>query len=128
MGLPAPDQLQEGDPLDEGHGQVGEAVDLARLDDLKQRRAGQPGSALGLAAELGKPAGVPGQDGIQDLQGHEFAGRLHPPGLPDSPLRTLPQAANQQERAKPHSGTDRRQQIGGDCLVGAWLRLRPGRG
>ncbi len=54
----SPDHLLKSGPLDIRHGHVGEALDVAELEDLKQRWAGELRTPFGLAPELGEAVGL----------------------------------------------------------------------
>ena len=99
-GPPLADHLLEGRPLDERHRHVDEALDLAELEDREQRRAGHPGPALGLAAELGEPPRQGRQRGVEDLEGDDLDARLRPLRLPDVPLRPCPRQSQQPEAGR----------------------------
>ena len=90
MRLSPLDHLLERGSFNEGHGHVGEPVDLAELEDLEQRGTDQPGAAFGLAMKLGQAVWLSCQGRVQNLESDDVEVRLVPPRLPDISLGPAP--------------------------------------
>ena len=84
------DHLLKRGSLNEGHGHVGEPVDLAELEDLEQGGTDQPGAAFGLATKLGQTVRLSCQGRAQNLESNDVEVRLEPPRLPDISLGPAP--------------------------------------
>ena len=106
------DHLLKRGSLNEGHGHVGDPVDLAELEDLEQGGTDQPGAAFGLATKLGQAVRLSCQGRAQNLESNDVEVRLVPPRLPDISLGPAPQATDEPERAESNTRLKHRLQHG----------------